>query len=57
MQNVNLEVQGNKLVVTIDLSKPGEKSKSGKSTVIGSTKGNVSIPGYPEVKLGVNCYR
>lgn len=57
MQNVKMEVKGNKLVVEIDLTAQGVKSASGKSTVIASTKGNVSVPGADGLKIGVNCYR
>ena len=44
-----------KLVLDIDLSRSGEISKSGKSTVRASTRGNVKIPGSSMV-LGVNLY-
>lgn len=56
MQNVKLDVQGKLLVITIDMTAGGEKSKSGKSTVIASTKGNVTVPGT-DLKLGLNFYR
>jgi len=55
-RNVNGEMQGNTLVLRIDLSQPGTESKSGKSEVIGSTNGNVGVPGT-DVKVGLNVYR
>jgi len=56
-RNVEMKVvEGSKLVITVDLSKPGELSSSGKSLVIGSTEGNVSVPDKPEVKVGLNVY-
>lgn len=56
MKNVDLSVSGDTLVIKINLKAPGSPSASGKSLVLGSTEGNVSIPGHPEIKLGVNCY-
>jgi hypothetical protein len=55
-RNVEMKVEGTNLVITVDLSKPGEVSTSGKSLVIGSTEGNVSVPGKAEVKVGLNVY-
>jgi hypothetical protein len=51
-----MKVNGNILTIEVDLSKPGEVSSSGKSLVIGSTEGNVSVPEKPEVKIGLNVY-
>lgn len=62
MHNVQMAVKGNVLTITVDLSQPGTISKTGKSTIIGSTGGWVSIlPGAPgavsvsaEIKVGLN---
>jgi len=56
MRNVEMTVEGTKLTITVDLSAKGEVSSSGKSLVIGSTEGNVSVPGKEEVKIGLNVY-
>jgi len=56
MRNVNMSVSGNTLTITVDLSVKGEVSFSGKSNVLGSTEGNVSVPGREEVKIGLNVY-
>jgi hypothetical protein len=56
MNNVTMKVEGTKLILTVDLSKNLGKSKSGKTTVIGSTQGNVSVPGKEDVKVGLNVY-
>jgi hypothetical protein len=56
MRNVETKVEGTKLIITVDLAQPGEVSSSGKSLVIGSTEGNVSVPGKPEIKIGLNVY-
>jgi hypothetical protein len=57
MQNVKMEVQGTKLVLTIDLSVNLGPSKTGKTIMIATTNGNASVPGQEEVKLGLNVYR
>lgn len=56
MRNVEMKVTGNILTITVDLSVPGEMSSSGKSLVLGSTEGNVSVPDKPEIKIGLNVY-
>ena len=56
-QNVEMSLEGNKLTITIDLSKQFGISGSGKSQIIASTGGNVSVPGNEAVKIGVNVYR
>jgi len=57
MQNVSLSVKGETLTITVDLSKTFGASKSGKSTVIASTAGNVPIPDSNGLKLGLNVYK
>ena len=56
MRNVEMKVEGTKLVISVDLSVTGQISASGKSVVIGSTEGNVSVPGKEDVKIGLNVY-
>ena len=56
-QNIRMEVQGETLVITIDLSKAFGLSGSGKSVIIASTGGNIEVPGREEVKIGLNVYR
>lgn len=56
-QNVELRLDGNKLTITVDLSKQLGISGSGKSQIIASTGGNVSVPGNESVKIGLNIYR
>ena len=62
MQNINLAVVkeddgGENLIITINLSKDFGRSKSGKSTIIATTAGNISIPDHPDIHLGLNLYR
>ena len=56
MKNVEMTVDGDKLTITVDLSKRFGKSSSGKSTIVASTEGNQSIPGKEEIKIGLNIY-
>lgn len=56
MKNVEATVKGRTLTITVDLDAPRSLSASGKSHVISSTEGNVSVPGFPEIKLGLNVY-
>ncbi len=52
-----MENKANKLVLEIDLTKNFGRSKSGKSIIIGTTEGNLSVPGVENIKIGVNCYK
>lgn len=56
-KNVEMKVQGDKLVIVIDLSKSFGLSASGKSTTVATTAGNVSVPGREDIKIGINAYR
>ena len=55
-RNVTIELDGSILTIRADTSAPGVESKSGKSEVVGSTNGNVAVPGT-DLKLGLNLYR
>ena len=57
MKNVEMKVESNILTIKVDLTKEFGPSSSGKTIIIGSTEGNVAIPGKEEVKLGLNVYR
>ncbi|MHB1664465.1 MAG: hypothetical protein ACYCT7_04285 [bacterium] len=56
MKNIEMNVSGDVLTIKVDLSKTFGKSGSGKSTIIASTEGNVSVSGKEEVKIGLNVY-
>ncbi len=56
MKNVELSVQGTMLTIKVDLSKEFGPSASGKTIIIASTEGNVTIPDRLE-KIGLNVYR
>ncbi len=55
MDNVDIKVKGMTLTITVDLSKKGTPSASGKSLTIATTKGNAMIEGG--VCVGLNVYR
>ena len=67
MQNVKLSISEATLTIKIDLTAPGVLSKSGKSKVLSSTKGNICLADEHDdsdfaditegVYLGLNCYR
>lgn len=57
MKNVEMKIKDNKLTIVVDLSKEFGKSASGKSTMIASTEGNLSLPDMEDVKIGLNVYR
>lgn len=56
MKNVEMTVEGTILTITVDLSKEFGPSSSGKTIILASTEGNVTIPGREE-KVGLNVYR
>ena len=56
MKNVEMVVAGNILTIKVDLTKEFGLSSSGKTIIIASTEGNVSILDRGE-KVGLNVYR
>jgi len=56
VKNVNMQVEGNTLTITVDISKDFGPSKSGKTRIIATTAGNISVPGT-DAKIGLNIYR
>ena len=48
MKNVEMTVEGTVLTIKVDLSKEFGPSASGKTTIIASTEGNVTIPNRGE---------
>lgn len=57
MQNVDMQREGDELVIRVDLSKDFGRSSSGKTMIVASTKGNQSVPGQEDTKIGLNVYR
>jgi hypothetical protein len=57
MKNVEMTVEGDILTIKVDLTKEFGPSASGKTIIIATTEGNVSIPGRDEGKIGLNVYK
>jgi hypothetical protein len=56
MKNVEMSVEGTVLTIRVDLSKEFGPSSTGKTIIVASTEGNVTIPDRQE-KIGLNVYR
>jgi hypothetical protein len=57
MKNVEMKVENDILTIQIDLTKEFGPSSSGKTIIIASTEGNVSIPENEAAKIGLNVYK
>jgi hypothetical protein len=57
VKNCEMKMSGNILTITVDISKDFGKSSSGKSVIIASTEGNVSVPDTSDIKIGLNIYK
>ena len=51
-----MTVEGNTLIIKVDLTKEFGPSSSGKTIIIASTEGNQSIPNRDEI-MGLNVYK
>ena len=56
MKNVNMQVQGDTLTITIDLSARHGFSKSGKTEIVATTSGNAKVPEHDDMRIGLNVY-
>lgn len=52
-----MKMEGSILMIRVDLTKEFGPSASGKTIIIASTEGNISIPGQDEIKIGLNVYK
>lgn len=57
MKNVEMKLEGDILTIKVDVTKEFGPSSSGKTIIIASTEGNISIPEKDEVKIGLNVYK
>jgi hypothetical protein len=55
MKNIEIKKEKTLLHITIDLSKTFGPSKSGKTTIVASTEGNIDVG--DGVKIGINAYK
>jgi hypothetical protein len=56
MAGIEMKVNGDKLILTIDLTATGEPSSTGKTLLVASTRGAVAVdyPKRPGMKVAVN---
>jgi len=52
-----MKLDGDILTIKVDVTKEFGLSASGKTIIIASTEGNISIPEKDDVKIGLNVYR
>ncbi len=57
MKNVEMTIDGDILTIKVDLTKDFGPSSSGKTIIIASTEGNVSVLEHEEKKIGLNVYK
>ena len=58
MKNIDMKVEGRILTIKIDLTKEHGESSSGKSILVATTEGNMSIPEAEDgMKIGINVYK
>lgn len=56
MKNVSINIKGNTMTITVDLSKEFGRSSSGKSIIIASTEGTFQFPDRDE-RISLNVYK
>ena len=56
-KNCEMTRNGNKLTITVDLTKEYGRSSTGKTVIVASSEGNISCPGNEQIKVGVNIYK
>ena len=57
MKNVEMKLEGDILTIKVDVTKEFGPSASGKTIIIATTEGNISVPEKDDVKIGLNVYR
>lgn len=57
MKNIEVKVNKNQMLITVDLSIELGISRSGKSTMIATTEGNTKVPGHEDVTIGLNVFK
>lgn len=56
-KNCEVSVANNILTIKVDLTQDFGPSSSGKTNIIATTEGNISVPGNEAVKIGLNVYK
>ena len=57
MDNVTVEMKGNSLILTSDLTKNFGASSSGKTEIVASTRGGVALAGKDGYFVNISIYR
>ena len=57
MKNVEMKLEDNILTIKVDITKEFGPSASGKTIIIASTEGNISVPDHEGIKIGLNVYK
>ena len=57
MKNAEARVEGNKLIIEVDLTVDLGPSSSGKTKIVGTTAGNAPVPGHDNIKFGLNVFK
>ncbi len=57
MKNVDMKVEGDTLIIKVDLTREFGPSSSGKTIIVASSEGNQTIEYKDGYKLGLNVYR
>jgi len=57
MKNVDMKLGEDILTIKVDVTKEFGPSASGKTIIIATTEGNVSLSEKENIKIGLNVYR
>jgi len=57
MDNIDMTIDGDTLIIKVDLSKEICASASGKTIRVASTRGNIDVPGRDGMKIGLNVFK
>jgi hypothetical protein len=57
MKNVTMTVEGDELVIRVDLTQEHGESSSKKSVIIATSEGNQDVPDTTNIKIGLNVYK
>lgn len=57
MKNVEVRVEGNKLILEVDLTQDFGPSASRKTTIVASSEGNAPVPDHPGIQIGLNVFK
>lgn len=57
MKNIDMQVQGDTLTIKVDLKKEFGPSASGKTIIIATTEGNITVLEHESIKIGINVYK